>query len=424
MKSRTAFALFRRFGLSSPISDFLITVFSIFFALFVTITASQPTYGFEFRSVADKYGESCYIVDQLAGVDYEPDPDSWPSHGYGRIDMGYQKVLDDLGLKYETVYEIKGKNYAYYAMSEDMFEYLPVSIQYGTHYRQGGPSIQCVESITKLSELNTSSHFGVYDCDDEAVYENEAIISGGVGEHSFAFGYAYVTYYFSKEEYAKFAFAIEENIERINVVEEGNFRGEKKKVIPRAKVYKFFLVHVEEKKRDAFLLSTSDRFEAVKNEYGVDEMEKGVRSFSEIYKDYSESTGSGFNNTAYFSYLAITVFFALGVIIVGQAWIGQDKLIMNAAIAIIVGATKKGILLAQMIKRLIDVVFAFVVGWFIIYYLDFQAHGNILASDFRCSVGNYWLYCLTLGALVFLSFGLKAWQLRKLDFGEAIRRDD
>ena len=92
--------------------------------------------------------------------------------------------------------------------------------------------------------------------------------------------------------------------------------------------------------------------------------------------------------------------------------------------AIIVGATKKEIITAHFAKKIIDVALIFVLGWFATYFLDYHAKSFYWPKEFSANTGLYWVFCLIVGAVSLISLLLKVWELRGLDFAEAIRRDN
>ena len=68
MKARASLSIFKRFGLSSIISDFLISLFAFFVGMFVTVAASNPGYGMQYRNVASEYGDNTFVIDPWASI--------------------------------------------------------------------------------------------------------------------------------------------------------------------------------------------------------------------------------------------------------------------------------------------------------------------------------------------------------------------
>ena len=430
MKARASLSIFKRFGLSSIISDFLISLFAFFVGMFVTVAASNPGYGMQYRNVASEYGDNTFVIDPWASIS-RPSANNFLQRFFF-LDSGIEADLKEQGVEYEKFYYVSNPtqlfngNSGFYAMPKSLAKYLPVSVKHGEGVNQAKEGAQLICELYDSDEyqLGDKLSISLSDFEGKSLFEFDAKIVASNGETSFWRGDSYNVCYFDDAEFA--------SLERVVLEDSEHFFGETEidhdgsNVVAMKGTYArpYILAHMNEAEKKAFSETRDAKLSSLKAQWPDAEIASGMDSFRDIYDLWCVQNGSGFNNVGHYPYLLISAIASLLIIIVGQTWLSAEKHRKDSAVAIIVGATKKEIITAHFAKKIIDVALIFVLGWFATYFLDYHAKSFYWPKEFSANIGLYWVFCLIVGAVSLISLLLKVWELRGLDFAEAIRRDN
>ena len=430
MRVHAHFSIFKRFGLSSLVSDFLISLFAFFIGMFATISASNPSYAIQYRGVADKYGDSEFVIDYWVSVS-RPNAEDFTKRFFF-LDDGVEDDLKGLGIQFEKFYYVSNPTEVFngirgfYAMPKSMSDVLPVSIKHGSNVDQSSKGAQFVCGLSANDEYQLGDTFSVClsDFEGKALFGFDAKMVASTGETSFLLGDSYNVCYFDADEFAALEQGIFDNANHFFGETDVDRDGTSVRTFKNPYAKPYILAHMNEENRSAFLEKRDAKKAAIELEWTDSTITSSMASFNEIYDLWSVQNGSGFNNVGHYPYLLASAIGSLLIVVVGQSWLNAGKHRKDSAVALIVGATKTQIICAHFAKKAIDVAFVFALGWLATYFLDYHAKALCWPKEFYANTNLYWVFCLIVVAVSLISLLLKAWELRGLDFAEAIRRDN